>query len=132
MVGIVSQKIISIKRCENGCEINLIEFFDESRGHGLRIKVSPSNRVEIYGFGNGFPSHINMFQSDGIWHWATIEDGNIERLLKMYTNTCEDVAKIVYTVVSMTKDPVLTIFAEKFVKRYSMHGMVHCIDIEFT
>ena len=132
MVGIVPQRMISIKKDKNGCEISLVEFLNRDNGHGLRIIVSQNNKVEIYGFGSGFPSYINMFQGNGTWHWATVEDERIGRFMKMHINSCEDVANVIYTVVSMTKDPVLMLFAEKFVKRYSMHGRVHCIDIEST
>ncbi|MCC6045774.1 MAG: hypothetical protein LM572_03250 [Ignisphaera sp.] len=132
MAGIVFQRTIIVKRCGNGCEITLIELLEKNRGHGLRIVISPSSKVEIYGFGNGFPSHINMFQSDGVWHWATIENKSIEKFVKMPVNSCEDVAKTVYTIVSMSRDPILMMFAEKFVRKYSMHGRVHCIDIGYV
>ncbi|MEL9940575.1 MAG: hypothetical protein QW348_05885 [Ignisphaera sp.] len=127
----MNKRLISIRKHGDCCDINLIEFLDSKRCHGLEIKVSPSGTVEIYGFGNGFPSPINMFQSNGKWHWATIKYENVPKVLKNNLS-CEDVAYHLYTVVSMSKDPILISFAEKFVKPYSMHGRVQCIGIEFT
>ncbi|MEM0027672.1 MAG: hypothetical protein QXD38_07070 [Ignisphaera sp.] len=127
----MNKRLISIRRHENGYDINLIEFLDSKRCHGIQIRVSSSNTVEIYGFDDGFPSPINMFQSSGRWHWATIKYGNALKIMKN-NPSCEDLAYHLYTVVSMSKDPVLISFAEKFVKPYSMHGRVQCLDIEFT
>ncbi|MDK6029208.1 hypothetical protein QPL79_07510 [Ignisphaera sp. 4213-co] len=125
------QHLISIKKHEKGFVINFVEFLDSKRSHGVQIRFLSSNTVEIYGFGDGFPSPLNMFQSNGFWHWATVRYDNVEKILKSNIS-CEDIAYHLYTIASLCKDPVVTNFIQKFVRSYSMHGRVHCINMQIT
>ena len=128
----MTQRFISIRRTRNCYHINLVELLDERRGHGLQINIYP-NRIEIYGFGDGFPSSINMFQSKGVWHWSTLDGEDVVRILRNNRiSTCEDIAQLLYTIVSMSNDPILIAFTEKFIRRYSMHGEVICANLSFS
>ncbi|MCS7111034.1 MAG: hypothetical protein RMI45_05325 [Ignisphaera sp.] len=139
MGGITLQKInrgslfnrrIVITRREDATRVKMLEYVDELRMHGIEIVLNRDGSVHVSGFGYGFASPINMFQSSGSWHWGSFilndEDINIGR-----DADCSDIAYLIWNVTYSLREPIISEFIKEFVKGYSMHGKKICAEIYF-
>ncbi len=125
----VPHRRIVITRQKSVTRIKMLEHIDDLRMHGIEIVFEQDGTVHVSGFGYGFASPINMFQSSGFWHWGSVSlDRNpgIDRDIE-----CDDLAYIVQNIVDSLRDPVVDEFIKEFIRGYSMHGKKVCAKIYF-
>jgi len=136
--GITLQKInrdstlhrrIVITRQRDVTRIKMLEYIDNIRMHGIEIVFNQDGIVNVSGFGYGFASPINMFQSNGLWHWGSVilnENPSIDRDID-----CSDLAYLIRDVIHSLREPIIDEFIREFIKGYSMHGKKICAKIYF-
>ncbi|GEM_PF-1383137 len=120
---------IVISRQRNVTVVKLLEYIDDLRAHGVEITFNQDGTIHVSGFGYGFASPVNMFQSMGSWHWGTI---NVYERFEIDRDVdCDDLAYLIRDVVHGLREPIVNEFVKEFIKGYSMHGRKICAKIYF-
>lgn len=125
-----STRRIVIVREGEGFAIKFEELLAGGVAHGIEVRVSNDGITEIYGFGKGLASPLNMFQSHGQWRWATLRVDEGASIGLDYD--CESLVQLVYAIVKYVKSPLLSAYIKDFVEAYPMHGKKVCARIERT